>query len=64
MKARSFIVVIEKDTETGLYVGEVPGLAGCHSQGETIDELIRSMQEVTELVFEATGRRPAYTLPF
>ncbi len=50
MKARSFTVVIEKDTAVGLYVGEVPGMPGCHSQGETIDELLRNMKEVIELV--------------
>ena len=33
-----FTIVIQKDPETGFYIGYVPGIAGAHSQGETIDE--------------------------
>ncbi len=52
MEKQSFIVVIEKDPDTNLYVGEVHGLPGCHTQGETVDELIRNMKEVIELCLE------------
>jgi len=48
---REFYVVIERD-EDGFYVGEVPSLAGCYSQGETIDELIQNMREVIALCLE------------
>jgi predicted RNase H-like HicB family nuclease len=48
---REFYVVIERD-EDGYYVGEVPQLKGCYSQGETIDELIANMKEVIELCLE------------
>jgi predicted RNase H-like HicB family nuclease len=44
--------IVEKCNETGLYVGYVPGLAGVHSQGETLDELRLNMQEVLEMVLE------------
>jgi predicted RNase H-like HicB family nuclease len=44
--------VIEKDPETGLYFGFVPGIAGAHSQGETLEELRDNLQEVTELCVE------------
>ncbi len=53
MKKYNFTVLIEKDPDTDLYVGEVPGLMGCHSQGETIDELMKNMKEVIELCIEA-----------
>jgi predicted RNase H-like HicB family nuclease len=33
---RTFTAVIERDPETRLYVGYVPGFAGAHSQGETL----------------------------
>ncbi len=36
---RKFTAVIEKDPETGLFVGYVPGFPGAHSQGATLDEL-------------------------
>lgn len=43
---------IEKDTETGLYVGIIPGLPGAHTQGETLDELHKNLKEVVELCLE------------
>ncbi|MEH2460138.1 type II toxin-antitoxin system HicB family antitoxin [Nostoc sp.] len=45
---REFYVIIERD-EDGYYVGEVPQLQACYSQGETIDELMLNMKEVIEL---------------
>ncbi|MHC1725182.1 MAG: type II toxin-antitoxin system HicB family antitoxin [Syntrophobacteraceae bacterium] len=47
-----FTAVIEKCTETGLYVGYVPGFPGAHSQGETLDELHRNLQEVIGMLLE------------
>ena len=46
--SRGFYVVIERD-EDGYYVGEVPQLRGCYSQGQTLDELMANMREVIEL---------------
>jgi predicted RNase H-like HicB family nuclease len=40
---------IERDQETGLYVGIVPGIPGAHTQAESLDELHRNLQEVVEL---------------
>jgi len=34
-----FNAVIEKCTDTGLYVGFVPGFPGTHSQGTNLDEV-------------------------
>lgn len=39
-------IVIEKD-EDGYYVGSVPGLPGCHTQGKSIDQLLERMQEAS-----------------
>ena len=47
-----FTAVIEKDIDTNLYVGYVPGLAGAHSQGETLDELRDNLREVIEMLLE------------
>jgi len=49
---RIFTAVIEKCPDTGLYVGYVPGFPGAHSQGETLDELQRNLQEVIEMLRE------------
>ena len=48
MANREFYVIIEKD-EDGIFVGEVPQLKGCYTQGKTIDELMTNMKEVIEL---------------
>ncbi len=47
-----FTAIIEKCAETGLYVGYVPGFPGAHSQGETLDELHRNLQEVIAMLLE------------
>jgi predicted RNase H-like HicB family nuclease len=48
---REFYVIIERD-EDGYYVGEVPQLQACYSQGETIDVLMANIKEVIELCLE------------
>jgi len=48
----NFTVIIEKDEEAGMYVGEVPNLPGCHTHGKSIDELMKNMREVIELCLE------------
>ena len=49
--AREFYVVVEKD-EDGFYVGEVPHLRACYSQGRTLDELMENIKEVIQLCLE------------
>jgi predicted RNase H-like HicB family nuclease len=51
MKNKEFYVVIERD-EDGIYIGEVPQLKACYSQGETIDELMKNIKEVIEMCLE------------
>ena len=49
---RAYNYVVEKCSDTGLYVGYVPGFPGAHSQGGTLDELKTNMQEVVEMLLE------------
>lgn len=49
---KKFTAVIEKDSDTNLYVGYVPGFPGAHSQGETLDELKENLREVIEMLLE------------
>jgi predicted RNase H-like HicB family nuclease len=49
---RTFNVVIERDPDTGLFVGHVPGWPGAHSQGESLDELQANLQEVASMLLE------------
>ena len=48
----TFTAVIEKCSDTGLFVGHVPGFSGAHSQGETLDELNANLREVIELLID------------
>lgn len=52
MRMRSFTAVVERDPESGLYVGYVPGFRGAHSQGESLDELKKNLAEVIEMLLE------------
>lgn len=49
---RTFLAVVEKCPDTGLYVGYVPGFPGAHTQAETLDELQRNLREVIEMLLE------------
>lgn len=48
----NFTAVVEKCSDTGLFVGYVPGFPGAHSQGETLDELNENLHEVVEMLLE------------
>ncbi|HKI47779.1 MAG TPA: type II toxin-antitoxin system HicB family antitoxin [Desulfobacteria bacterium] len=47
-----FTAVVEKCTDTGLYVGFVPGFQGAHTQGNTLDELNAQLKEVLAMLLE------------
>ena len=47
-----FTAIVERDSDTNLYVGYVPGFPGAHSQGETLDELRDNLREVIEMLLE------------
>ncbi len=49
---KTFTAIVERDPDTGLYVGYVPGFPGAHSQAETLDELNRNLKEVIALLLE------------
>ena len=54
--AKEFSVIIEQDTE-GYYVASVPALRGCHTQAESLDELMVRVREAVELCLEVQGDR-------
>ncbi len=49
---RTYTAVIERDPETGVYVGHIPGWAGAHSQGASLDELQTNLREVIAMLLE------------
>lgn len=54
---RTYTAYIEYDPDTASYVGTVPGLAGAHSQGKSLDELQKNLREVVQLVLEERKAR-------
>jgi len=47
---RTYTAVVERDPDTGMYVGYIPGWPGAHTQGESLDELQTNLREVVELL--------------
>ena len=48
---KEFDIVIIED-ETGGYVALVPALPGCHTQGDTLEELMNNAKEAIDLYLE------------
>jgi predicted RNase H-like HicB family nuclease len=63
MKTSTVTAYIEKDSETGYFVGIVPDIPGAHTQAETLDELNRNLKEVIELCFEEMTPEELKDLP-
>jgi predicted RNase H-like HicB family nuclease len=61
----AFAALTLKDRESGRYVGIVPGIAGTHTEAETLDEPHEKPTEVLELCpgepdVAETGGLPAF----
>jgi predicted RNase H-like HicB family nuclease len=59
---KTFKAVFERDVETGLFVGYVPGFAGAHTQGGTLEELRSNLAEVLAMLLE--DGEPQLTVDF
>lgn len=46
-----FPIFVEKD-EDGFYIVECPLFRGCYTQGKTLDEALKNIREVIELLLE------------
>ena len=44
----NFPVIIEKD-EDGFFVADCPDLAGCHTQGRSLEEVISNIRDAIKL---------------
>ena len=51
-KVREFDVIIEKSVD-GWFIGSVPALPGCYTQGRTEKQLLERMREAIQCYLEA-----------
>lgn len=58
-----FTAHIEKDEETGFFIGTVPSVPGAHTQAKTLDELNLRLQEVLELCVAAMSEEEKKDIP-
>ncbi|MCA1915706.1 type II toxin-antitoxin system HicB family antitoxin [Methanospirillum hungatei] len=49
-----FNVIIEKD-EDGWFVATVPSLPGCHTQAQSLDDLLERIREAIALYLDVRG---------
>lgn len=49
---RTFTAVVERDPDTGLLVGYVPGWPGAHTQAADMNELRANLREVIAMLLE------------
>ncbi|MBE9481573.1 MAG: type II toxin-antitoxin system HicB family antitoxin [Bacteroidetes bacterium] len=47
---KTYTAIVEKCSDTGLYIGYVPGFPGAHTQAKTLDELNNNLKEVIEML--------------
>jgi len=59
----NFTAVIEKDPESGMYVGTVPSLPGAHTFAETLDDLQNKLVEVVTLCLEEADQDERASFP-
>ena len=55
-RGKQLPLIVEKG-EDGYYVVECPLLQGCYTQGKTLDEALRNIREVIELLLEEKEAR-------
>lgn len=52
-----FNIIIEKD-EDGWFIATVPSLPGCHTQAQSLDNLLDRIREAIALYLDVNGTPP------
>jgi len=50
-------IVIVKDKEVGGYISIVPSLPGCHTQGDSLEEVIKNTREAVSLYIKHSMKK-------
>ena len=48
----TIVYFVERDAESGMYIGIAPSIPGAHTMGETLEELEENLKEVVALCLE------------
>ncbi|HET7034590.1 MAG TPA: type II toxin-antitoxin system HicB family antitoxin [Thermomicrobiaceae bacterium] len=51
---RTFTVIVERDPETGWFIGEVVELPGCYTQAEDMNSLMNNIPEAIRVYLAST----------
>jgi len=62
-KIQEYDVIVEQD-ENKVYVAYVPELPGCHTQGDSLNEVMNNMKEAIELYLEYTHEKVENAMKF
>lgn len=62
-KVHEYDVIIEQD-ENKVYVAHVPELPGCHTEGDSIEEVMANIKEAIELYLEYTHDKVENAMTF
>lgn len=62
-KMNEYDVVIEQD-ENRVYVAYVPELPGCHTQGDTVSDVMANIKEAIELYLDYTKEKSESAMKF
>ena len=61
MKNNSWTIIVERDPDSGWFVGSVAELPGCYSQAKTREELSCNMQEaITAFLSVSPAKKEKY----
>ena len=63
MRDYQFVAQVQKDVDTGLYIGVIPNLPGAHTQAKTLDELNFNLREVITLCLEEMTEDELISIP-
>lgn len=58
-KVLNYRVIVEQD-EDGVFVASAPGIPGCHTQGETYEDVLKNIKEAIGLCLEVARDYPDY----
>jgi predicted RNase H-like HicB family nuclease len=63
MKSYQFVAQVQRDMETGMYIGIIPNVPGAHTQASSLDELNANLKEVITLCLEEMSEEELASIP-